>query len=52
VIRCDCGFEATGDEDEELVAQAQAHARDVHGLDVPAQLVAELARPRPRRAEP
>ena len=45
VIRCDCGFEASGDEDEELVARAQAHARGAHGVDVPAELVLGLARP-------
>jgi predicted small metal-binding protein len=43
VIRCDCGFEATGDGDEELVSRAQAHARGVHGIDVPADLVLDLA---------
>ena len=44
VIRCDCGFEATGDGDEELVVRAQEHARDVHGMDVPAELVLGLAK--------
>lgn len=39
VIRCDCGFEATGDEDDELVGRAQAHARGVHGTDLAAELV-------------
>lgn len=43
VIRCDCGFEASGDGDEELVSRAQAHARGVHGMDVPAELVLGLA---------
>ena len=44
VIRCDCGFEATGDGDDELVDRAQVHGRDVHGMDVPAELVLSLAR--------
>lgn len=44
MIRCDCGFEATGDGDDELVTRAQAHAREVHDLDVPAELVLALAR--------
>lgn len=39
VIRCDCGFEASGDGDDELIIQAQAHARDVHNMDVPNELV-------------
>ena len=43
VIRCDCGFEATDDGDDELVSRAQAHARGVHGVDVSAELVLGLA---------
>lgn len=43
VIRCDCGFEATGDGEAELVSRAQAHARSVHGMDVSAELVMGLA---------
>ena len=51
VIRCDCGFEATGDGDGdgdgdgELVSRAQAHARGVHGIEVPADLILGLAEP-------
>ena len=44
VIRCDCGFEATGDQDDELVGRAQAHAHGVHGTDVAAELVLGLAK--------
>lgn len=44
VIRCDCGFEATGDQADELVGRAQAHARGVHGNDVAGELVLGLAR--------
>jgi predicted small metal-binding protein len=44
VIRCDCGFEASGDGDDELVSRAQTHARDVHGMEVPADLVLGVAR--------
>lgn len=39
VIRCDCGFEATGEGDDELVTRAQSHARDVHDVEVPAELL-------------
>jgi predicted small metal-binding protein len=46
VIRCDCGFEATADADETLIAEAQGHAREVHGMDVPGELILELAKPR------
>lgn len=38
VIRCDCGFEATGDGDE-LVTLAQSHAREIHDVEVPAELL-------------
>ncbi len=34
VIRCDCGFESTGESDDALVSNARAHARDVHGNDL------------------
>lgn len=46
LIRCDCGFEASGDGDEELVGRAQAHARNVHGMDLPSELVLDLAKPK------
>ena len=49
MIRCDCGYEATGADDDDLVAQAQAHARQVHGTDVSAEVVLRLTQT-PRRA--
>ena len=39
VIRCDCGFEATGDGDEELVSRARNHALEVHGIEMAAEFV-------------
>jgi len=48
VIRCDCGFEAIGTTDDDLVGQAQGHARDAHGADLAADLVLALARPHRR----
>lgn len=48
VIRCDCGFEAIGISDEDVVAVAQAHARAAHGTEVSADLVLALARPHQR----
>ena len=50
VIRCDCGFEATGEGDDELVSRAQAHAREAHGTDLAAELVLRLARAKPPQA--
>ena len=31
VVECPCGATVTGKDDDELVANVQAHARDVHG---------------------
>lgn len=47
VIRCDCGFEATGISDDDLVPVAQAHARAAHDAELSADLVLALARPHP-----
>ncbi len=43
-MHCDCGFEVSADGGQELVDVAQAHARDVHGMELPAELVLALAR--------
>lgn len=43
VIRCDCGFEVSEDGDDALVTRAQDHARRVHGMDLPAELLLALA---------
>lgn len=43
LIRCDCGFEATGDGDEELVSRARSHALEVHGIELAAEFVLGLA---------
>ena len=32
VLHCDCGFEARGADEDELVAQVQRHAREAHGM--------------------
>ena len=47
VIRCDCGFEAFGDGDDELVTGAQAHALNAHGIELSTETVLALARPKP-----
>ena len=41
MIRCDCGFEASGDDDD-LVARAQGHAHDVHSIVLSAKQLLEL----------
>ncbi len=43
VLRCDCGFEVRADDDDDLVALAQAHARDVHDMELSADQVLRLA---------
>lgn len=47
VIRCECGFETVGDADDELVAGAQLHAREVHSQDVPGELLLSLVQAGP-----
>jgi hypothetical protein len=41
-LECDCGYVAHGEDDDELVAAVQAHARDVHGMKLPAELILTL----------
>jgi predicted small metal-binding protein len=48
LLRCDCGFEVRADNDDDLVALAQAHARDVLDMELSAEQVLRLA----ARAEP
>ena len=48
VLRCDCGYEMTGPE-ADLIAAAQAHAWDVHGMELSFDLARSLAR---RRSPP
>lgn len=43
-ISCECGYLANGPDDDALVADAQAHARDVHRVELTAELVVALAR--------
>ena len=45
VIKCDCGFVVRGGTDDELVAAAQAHAKDVHDMDITAEQALSMAEP-------
>lgn len=45
IINCDCGFVVRGDSDDELVAGAQKHARDVHDMELTREQVLSLAQP-------
>ncbi len=42
-LDCECGFVARGSGGEELVAVAQAHARDAHIVDLSAEVILALA---------
>ena len=41
-LRCDCGFEASEERDDELMRAALDHARSVHGTELPAELLRDL----------
>ena len=45
VINCDCGFVVRGASDDELVGNAQAHAREVHRMEISRDQVLALAVP-------
>ena len=44
VVRCDCGFEAHGTEDQ-LIPMVQKHGRDAHNMEVSRDQVLAMARP-------
>jgi predicted small metal-binding protein len=45
VLNCDCGRVVRGDSDDELVAAAQQHAREAHGMELTREQVLALAVP-------
>lgn len=45
VIHCPCGHVISGDDDDELVASAQAHAKEVHDMELTAEEALAMARP-------
>jgi hypothetical protein len=44
-LRCECGFEVVGTEDDVVLA-AQAHAWRNHGMELSTQMARSLSRPR------
>jgi predicted small metal-binding protein len=44
VVRCDCGFEARGDE-EKLIPLVRKHGREAHNMEVTRDQVLAMARP-------
>ncbi len=45
VIACDCGLDVTGETDDEIVANAQDHAKHKHGVNVTREQALALAEP-------
>ena len=45
VINCPCGFVVRADSDEDLVARAQTHAKEVHQMDLSREQALAMARP-------
>jgi predicted small metal-binding protein len=43
IIQCDCGYVARGETDDELVADAQQHAREVHSMEITREQVLAMA---------
>lgn len=44
VFTCECGVVLRGVDDDDLVAKAQAHARDVHKMEITREQVLAMAR--------
>jgi predicted small metal-binding protein len=45
VIKCDCGFVVRGETDDELVDNAQQHAREAHEMDITREQALSIAEP-------
>jgi len=45
VIHCPCGYVIRAGDDQELVAQAQRHAKELHGMELSAEQALAMAAP-------
>ncbi len=45
IIECPCGAVLRGDSDDEVIATAQAHASDVHDMDLDRDQAQAMVRP-------
>jgi len=45
VINCPCGWTARADNDDELVAQVQKHAKEVHSQEATRDEILAMAKP-------
>jgi predicted small metal-binding protein len=43
IMQCDCGYVVRGETDNELVANVQKHAREVHDMDLTREQVLAMA---------
>jgi predicted small metal-binding protein len=43
IMQCDCGYVVRGETDDELVANVQKHAREVHDMDLTREQVLAMA---------
>ena len=43
IMQCDCGYVVRGDSDDELVANVQQHAREVHDMEITREQVLAMA---------
>jgi predicted small metal-binding protein len=44
IMQCDCGHVVRGETDNELVANVQKHAREVHDMEITREQVLAMAR--------
>ncbi len=43
IMQCDCGCVVRGESDDELVANVQKHAREVHDMEITREQVLAMA---------
>ena len=43
IMQCDCGYVVRGETDDELVANVQKHAREVHNMEVTREQVLAMS---------
>ncbi len=47
IVRCDCGFTVSSDDDDRLVAELQKHAIEQHNMNVSREQALAMAQPDP-----
>jgi predicted small metal-binding protein len=43
IMQCDCGYVVRGETDDELVANVQEHAREVHDMELTREQILAMA---------